>query len=119
MGQLRKTMFSGLILLLACGLAGVALGDSSDPVLGAGLVLEKDLVQTTVLLDGQIELQVTPETRILDAEGNVITLSALPTAPRKGPFLEITGEATVRFEATRRGGKLIASSIEVQGKIVQ
>lgn len=115
MGQLRKTMLSGLILLLACGLAGVALGEASDSVRGAGLVLEKDLVQKTVLLDGQIELHVTPETRILDAEGKAITLAALPTAPRKGPFLEITGEATVRYEATRQRGKLIADSITVQG----
>jgi hypothetical protein len=112
-------MLSSLILLLACGLAGTALGESSESVRGAGLVLEKDTVQMTVLLDGQIELHVTPETRILDAEGNPITLAALPTAPRKDVFLEITGEATVRYEATLRSGKLMASSIEVQGKVVQ
>ena len=77
------------------------------------------MAKMSVLLDGQVELHVTPVTRILVADGNQISLAALPTAPRKGVFLEITGEATVRYEATSRSDKLIASSIEVQGEVVQ
>jgi hypothetical protein len=119
MGHLRKSATLGLVLLLACSLAGVALADPTGPVSGAGLVLEKDLAQQTVLLDGQIELQVTPETRILDARGNPITLETLPVAPRKDGFVEITGEATVSYQATVEGGKLVARSIKVRGETVQ
>ncbi len=118
MGQLRKTGMLGLVLLLACSLASIAWGDPSKTVSGAGLVLEKNLESQTVLLDGQVELQVTPETRIVDANGKLIGLELLPTAPRKGPFTEITSEASVRYEATRKQGKLVAISI-TQAAIVE
>jgi hypothetical protein len=119
MGHLHKAAITGLILLLACSLAGVALGDPSGPTEGTGLVLEKDLVRQTVLLDGQIELHVTGATRLAGAGGNPITLEELPTAPKKGAFVEITGEATVRYTATPQAGKLIADSIEVVGETVE
>jgi hypothetical protein len=119
MGHLHRTAITGLILLLACSLAGVALGDPTGPTAGTGLVLEKDLVSHTVLLDGQIELHVTAGTRIADADGTPITLEDLPTAPKKDAFVEITGDATVRYSATAQAGKLIADSIQVVGKTVE
>ena len=115
MGRLRKSASFGLALLLACTLARVALGDPSGSVGGAGLVLEKDLARETVLLDGQIKLHVTADTRILDEKGNPITLATLPVAPRDGHTVEMTGDATVSYQARREGGKLIAETIKVLG----
>jgi hypothetical protein len=115
MGRQRKSASFGLALLLACTLARVALGDPSGSVGGAGLVLEKDLTRQTVRLDGQIELQVTSNTSILDPEGNPITLAQLPVAPRDGTLVKGTGEATVRYQARLEGGRLIAETIKVLG----
>jgi hypothetical protein len=117
MGNLRKAAITGLIVLLACSLAGVALGDPAGPTKGKGLVLEKDLVAQTVLLDGQIVLHVTPDTEILDSGGVPITLAELPTAPNQDGLVEITADAMVRYEASASDGKLIASSIAVEGEI--
>ena len=117
MGHLRKVATLGLILLLACGLAGVAFGDPAGPTKGVSLVLEKDLAQQTVLLDGQILLHVTPETEIRDAQGALITLAELPVAPNEEGLVEMIPEATVKYEASASGGKLIAKSIVVQGEI--
>ena len=119
MGNLHKAAITGLILLLACSLAGVALGDPTKPKQGTGLVLEKDLARQTVLLDGEIVLHVTAGTRLTDADGNPIALADLSTAPKKDAFVEITGDATVRYSATAQAGKLIADSIEVVGEVVE
>ena len=119
MGHLRKSATLGVILLLACGLAGVALADPAGPVEGVSVVLEKDLVAKTVLLDGQIVLHVTAETRITDSEGNPITLAALPTAPKNDGFVEMTPDSTVRYQASVEGGKLVAVSIAVEGKLIE
>jgi hypothetical protein len=117
MGHLRKFATLGLTLLLAGGLAGAALGDPARPTAGVSLVLEKDLAQQTVLLDGQILLHVTPVTEMLDAEGALITLADLPVAPNDDGLVEMSPEAMVRYEASASGGKLTATSIVVQGKI--
>ena len=117
MGHLRQATITGLVLLLACSLAGVALGDPAGTTKGKGLVLEKDLLAQTVLLDGQIVLHVKPDTEILDAGGVSITLAELPTAPNQDGLVEITEDAMVRYEASAAGGKLIAKKIAVEGEI--
>jgi hypothetical protein len=104
-------LVTGLLML---ALAGPA---TAETLSGHALVLEKDLVQGTVTLDGGIVLRVDAGTRILSQGGQRISLMALPAARHFGGGYLESGEATVHFEArTSSGGVLVAEEIQILGE---
>lgn len=108
----------GLLLALGLGLAlGAPTGAAAETVRGRGLVVAKDLGESTVRLAPGALLHVEEHTRILDADGLLLPLVALEVARKEGPMVEGNGDAMVRYEASREGGKLVAERIRVLGEI--
>jgi hypothetical protein len=119
MDRLRRgatRSLAGLLgaILLAWG--GMAF---AEDLRGLGVVTGKDVVARTVTLSGGAVLQVTEATRIADASGRRLTLEELSVAPRVGGGVQLTGDATVRYEATRGAEGTVAHSIAVLGRLVQ
>ena len=106
----------GLVVLALAGVAGAARGDA---IAGEGLVLEKNVAQGTVTLEGQIVLQVRDSTRILAANGRRITLLELPVARRVSGLIEASSNATVRYQGRRVGGENLAEEIRVGVQLPQ
>ena len=92
MGHLRKIATLSLILLLACSLAGAALGDPSGPVKGEGFgfVVAVDAGSGELRLDDGIVLRVSGKTRMSRADGSRVTLETLSVSE--------DAEVAVRFE---------------------
>jgi hypothetical protein len=107
---------AGLLGAIALAWGGVAFAEN---LRGLGLVTGKDVVAGTVTLSGGVVLQVAESTHIADASGRRLTLEELPVAPRAGGGVRMTGDATVRYEATRGGEGTVAHSIAVLGRLVQ
>jgi len=113
MGSLRRCagmLVAGLLMLTLAGPA------AAETISGEALVLEKDVAQGTVTLDGQIVLEVREDTRIVAANGARITLLGLPVARQVDGGFEESGDATVRYQARMAGGKKVAEEIEVLGR---
>ena len=108
MSSLRRcagVLVTGLLILTLAGAA------SAETISGEALVLAKDVAHGTVTLDGQIVLQVRESTRIFSADGARIGLAQLPVARLVSGGFEARPEATVRYQARRDGGALIAEEI--------
>jgi len=91
-------------LLLAAALASPATARGGrDPLSGSGEIKQKNEAESTVVIRGRT-YHVTERTRILDPEGNPLSLSALdvPEPGEKGLW-EIL---TARFEAIEHGRQL-------------
>jgi hypothetical protein len=102
-------LVTGLLILTLAGAA------TAQTVEGQALVLEKDIVEGTVTLDGGIVLQVDESTRIIDSDGKRITLVGLLVARRVGGLAEASLNATVRYQAQLVNGKRRAEVLEVLG----
>jgi hypothetical protein len=103
-------LVTGLLILTLAGPA------ASQALSGEALVLEKDVAEGTVTLDGGIVLEVRESTRIIAASGGRITLLGLPVARQVGGGYEESGDATVRYQARMKSGKKVAEEIEVLGR---
>ena len=113
MSSLRRcagVLVTGLLILT---LAGPAAGQT---ISGEALVLEKDLAKATVTLDGGIVLEVRESTRIVAADGALITLLTLPVARQVSGGYEESLNATVRYQARMANGKKVAEELEVLGR---
>ena len=113
MSSLRRcagVLVTGLLILTLAGPA------AAETISGEALVLEKNVAQGTVTLDGGIVLEVDEGTRIIAASGGLITLLALPVARQVSGGYEESGDATVRYQARIRGGKKVAEELEVLGR---
>ena len=107
--------YAGLLIagLVALALASGSGAADSDAISGEGLVLEKNVAQGTVTLEGQVVLQVRESTRIVGANGQRITLRELPVARRVSGLIEASSAAAVRYQGRREGGKNLAEEIHV------
>jgi hypothetical protein len=100
-------LVTGLLILTLAGAA------TAQTVEGQALVLEKDVAEGTVTLDGGIVLQVDESTRIVSEDGRRILLVQLPVARRHGGGFVESEEASVRYQARRVGAALLAEEIQV------
>ena len=116
MSTLRRCagmLVTGLLILTLAGPA------AAETISGEALVLEKNVAQGTVTLEGQIVLQVRDSTRIVAANGRRITLRELPVARRVSGLIEASAEATVRYQGRRVGGENLAEEIRVGVQLPQ
>jgi hypothetical protein len=110
MCSLGKSAGMLITALLILTLAGAA---AAETVSGEALVMEKDVTHGTATLEGGIVLQVSESTRILAADGRLITLAQLPVARRVGGLAEASLDATVRYEARVVSGEYVAEELRV------
>jgi hypothetical protein len=110
--------------ILVIGLMALALvvsvgAAATDAIYGEGVVVEKNVAQGTVTLEGQIVLEVGESTRIVAANGRRITLAELPVARRVSGLIEASADATVRYQGRRVGGENLAEEIRVGVQLPQ
>ena len=112
MSTLRRCagmLVTGLLILTLAGPA------AAETISGEALVLEKNVAQGTVTLDGGIVLEVREDTRIIAANGARITLLGLSVARQVSGGFEESPDATVRYQARIVGKKKVAEELEVLG----
>ena len=112
MSTLRRCagmLVTGLLILTLAGPA------AAETISGEALVLEKNVAQGTVTLDGGIVLEVREDTRIIAANGARITLLGLSVARQGSGGFEAGPDAAVRSRARGGGRKRGAGEREVLG----
>lgn len=105
---------AGLCLIIILSLSGSAL--AAGVVTGRGMVVEKDAAAGLLKLHTGVVLRVSATTRITSAGGSRIGLGDLVIALRDGGVVA-NGDAMIRYKGYSRGGKVVAYSIRVTGKI--
>lgn len=103
-----RTVPAVLLAAALVGLPATAWAEGS-----VGIVLEKDLERSTLSLDGGTVLQVTPSTVITGLAGQRITLADVPAAESADGGYAVDGDETIQYEASRKGRKLVATSIRL------
>jgi hypothetical protein len=99
---LRGLLAAGL-LLGGLGAAGSATAQALE---GTGIAVAKDVERGELRLHRGTVLLVDGDTRITDAQGQVVSLGDLPVS-------EGQSEPSVRWEGRREGGAVRARTIEV------
>lgn len=111
-----RRMARGAALAAAAGLLLAGPGAWAGSVDGKGLVIGKDLAARTIALNGGRTLHVTESTAFEDADGARSSLAALPVAGQEAPGMyQVSPDATIRFEATTSGDRLVAHRVKVTG----
>lgn len=120
---MKKTIGRIAIALAATGLLGLATAAGAED--GHGVMVDKDLVASTVtLMDGTV-LRVSDRTQITRREpgkrwSETISFGQLSHAQPFGGGLEVRGEHQIEWSGTRRSGGVVAADrIEVLGALIE
>ena len=105
-GRIRGALFGALLAI-----AGAAWAED-ETIRGTALVIEKDVAQGTIVLDGR-SFQVRESTELVGAAGERITLLEIGVARREHGGLVATKDSVVAYEAMERGSTLLLSSLHV------
>lgn len=112
----KRARWMAAALLVGAALAAGPAG-AGDALEGTASVRGVDVVAHTVTLDSRI-FRVDDRTSIVDAGGKRIALAELPVAQSVGGGWRLSGDSTVRYEATEgRGSHPLLTSLRILGRI--
>ena len=99
-----------LIVAVSLTLSGGAAWAAS----GTGVVLEKNLSNRSLLVNGTTWISVSPETIIRGADGRLMSFEELPAGTKIPHGYKTVGDEAIEYEADEVNGKLVARTIRVR-----
>lgn len=92
----------------------------ADEVRGRSLVMAKDLAEGTILVNGGRVLHVSATTAFADAAGGRMTFAELPVARQDAPQMYVvSADATIEWEGTRRGDRIVVHRVQMAGEALE
>ena len=80
---------------------------------GVGVILDKNMGNRSLLVNGTTWLVVSPNTIIRDQDGSLLTFEELPSGTKVANGYKTVGDEAIEFEADDVNGSLVARTIRV------